>query len=224
MADINSTFLAQIEEVLKHYEKILSSAEYDDFSDISFDEYGKFRTLALAVIDRVAGPDSIYAEQAKSLPVDQKNLRNNMKHIPIIAGIVRALQDDVKNGFLDTARELFHGELFSDFLEMSDFLLGEGYKDAAAVMAGGVLESHLRQLCIKHGINVLDSSGKSRKAAQFNDDLYKAKVYSMVDQKSVMAWLDIRNKAAHAKYQEYTKDHVSVMILGIRGFIARCPA
>ena len=107
---------------------------------------------------------------------------------------------------------------------MAEFLLGEGFKDAAAVMAGGVLESHLRQLCIKHGINVLDSTGKPRKAAQFNDDLYKARVYSMVDQKSITAWLDIRNKAAHAKYQEYTKDHISIMILGIKGFIAHRPA
>jgi hypothetical protein len=222
MASINKTFLAQIDKVLKQYDSIYT--EYDDFSDVSFDDYGKFRTSVLAVIDRVAGPDSIYAVQAKSLPIDQKNFRNNMKHLPILVGIVRAMRDDVKNGYLNTARELFHGELFSDFLEMSDFLLGEGFKDAAAVMAGGVLESHLRQLCIKHGINVLDAAGKSRKAAQFNDDLYKAKVYSLVDQKSITAWLDIRNKAAHAKYQEYSKDHVSVMILGIRGFIARCPA
>ncbi len=224
MASINNIFLAQIDKVLEYFQSIEGRSKYDDFSNIPIEEYGKFRTLALTVIDRVAGPDSIYAEQAKSLPVDQKNFSLNMKLIPILAGIVRAMRDDVQNGFLDTSRELFHSELFSDFLEMSDYLLGEGYKDPAAVMAGGVLESHLRQLCIKHGINVVDAAGKPRKAAQFNDDLYKAKVYSMVDQKSVTAWLDIRNKAAHAKYQEYTKDHVSIMTLGVRSFMARYPA
>ena len=35
-----------------------------------------------------------------------------------------------------------------------------------------------------------------------------ADVYNKLDQKSVTSWLDLKNKAAHEKYSEYTKDQV----------------
>ena len=127
--------------MLAQFEEIAKKTKYRDFSDISYGMYTQLRTAALAVIDRVSGPESIYAKQANNLPVDERNMENNLRHIPLLAGIVTALRDDVSNGFLDTARELIHGELFGDFLEMADFLLSEGYKDAAAVMGGGVLET-----------------------------------------------------------------------------------
>ncbi|AIY39887.1 hypothetical protein LT85_0727 [Collimonas arenae] len=43
----------------------------------------------------------------------------------------------------------------------------------------------------------------------------------MLDQKSVTAWLDLRNKAAHGKYSEYTKEQVEVMCQGVVNFMAR---
>ena len=107
---------------------------------------------------------------------------------------------------------------------MSTHLLDEGYKDAAAVMIGSVLEEHLRQLCRKHSIDVeiIASSGKApKKADAMNADLAKQSVYNKLDQKNVTAWLDLRNKAAHGKYSEYTKEQVSIMLQGISDFMAR---
>lgn len=57
-----------------------------------------------------------------------------------------------------------------------------------------------------------------------NSDLVNAQVYSKLDQKNVTAWLDLRNKAAHGKYSEYTKDQVSLLIAGVRDFLTRNPA
>jgi hypothetical protein len=94
-------------------------------------------------------------------------------------------------------------------------------------MAGGVLESHLHQLAIKHNIDleiVVNSDVKPKKANQLNAELTKKDVYNLLEQKNITAWLDLRNKAAHANYEEYTKDHVSIMLLGLRGFITRYPA
>lgn len=218
--------MVQLDQVLASFKLIAEQTKYDDFSDVSLDTYGRFRASALGVINRVAGPDSIYAKQADALPFD-KNFHLNNQHIPILAGIVQALRNDVASGFLDSARELFHGELFSDFLEMADFLLSEGYKDAAAVIGGGVLETHLRQLCIRHGIDVdvtVGTQTKAKKAEQLNNDLTSANVYSKLDQKNVTSWLDLRNKAAHAKYAEYTKEQVALLFQSIRDFITRHPA
>jgi hypothetical protein len=57
-----------------------------------------------------------------------------------------------------------------------------------------------------------------------NSELAAAGTYSKLDQKSITAWLDLRNKAAHGKYVEYTQEQVSVMVSGIRDFIVRNPA
>ena len=110
------------------------------------------------------------------------------------------------------------------FLEMAHQLLAEGYKDPAAVMAGSVLEEHLRQLCQKHDIPTeITKPGcpQPKKADALNADLAKKQVYNKLDQKNVTAWLDLRNKAAHGKYQEYTKEQVSLMLQSLSDFLVR---
>jgi len=109
---------------------------------------------------------------------------------------------------------------------MSEHLLLNGYKDPAAVVTGSVLEEHLRQLCIKNEIEiVIENDGKiiPKKADHMNSDLAKAKVFNKLDQKSVTSWLDLRNKAAHGKYDEYTIDQVRLMHQSVTDFITRNP-
>ncbi len=143
-------------------------------------------------------------------------------------GIVQALRDDLNAGYIQNLVELAHGEVFADFLEMALHLSDSGYKDAAAVIAGSTLEGHIRELCHKHGISIeevkKDGSTRPLKTDRLNADLAKAAVYSKLDQKSITAWLDLRNKAAHGKYNEYSADQVILLIEGIRGFITRVSA
>src|SRR5260370_4051184 len=109
---------------------------------------------------------------------------------------------------------------------MADHLLCEGYKDPAAVIAGGVLEEHLRKLCQKHTlpINTITPQGNHpKKASLMNDDLARADVYSKLEQKNITAWLDLRNNAAHGKYAEYDAKHVEYLITGLKHFVARYP-
>ncbi len=40
----------------------------------------------------------------------------------------------------------------------------------------------------------------------------------------VTAWLDIRNNAAHAKYDEYSAEEVRIFLLGLRNFVMKYPA
>jgi hypothetical protein len=144
-----------------------------------------------------------------------------------IIGIVAALRDDIKAGNMESLTELVHGELFGDFLEMAQHLLDEAYKDAAAVIAGSSLEAHLKQLCQKNNIDTeitISSRIEPKKADLINSELTKAEAYTKLDQKNITAWLDLRNKAAHGKYEEYTKEQVSNMISGVRDFLTRNPA
>jgi hypothetical protein len=143
-------------------------------------------------------------------------------------GVVLALRDDIKQGYIQTLAELVHGEIFADFLEMAQHLVDSNYKDAAAVICGSTLESHIRKLCLKNGIALeevgKDGGLKPKKADLLNAELAKAQAYSLIDQKSITAWLDLRNKAAHGNYGQYSADQVVLFISGVRDFIARNPA
>lgn len=119
---------------------------------------------------------------------------------------------------------LVSAEVFSDFLDMAGYLLEQGYKDAAAVMIGSVLEEHLRQLCQANSIDTFDTK-KGRKIPKagniLNQSLRKAKVYNQIDSRSIEFWFDIRNQAAHGNYCQYTREQVELMLRGVLEFLAR---
>ena len=111
-------------------------------------------------------------------------------------------------------------------MEMAEYFLSEGYKDPAAVIIGGVLEEHLRQLCQKNSIPITNTKGGKAvpvKANQLNQDLVKAGQYNKLEMKNVIAWLDLRNKAAHGEYDKYDESQVKGMLQGVMGFITRNP-
>ncbi len=135
-------------------------------------------------------------------------------------GVIKAAIQDVKEGRLRKFTDIVTAELFDNFLEMAEYLLSAKYKDPAAVLIGGVLEEHLRNLCTHNTIDI-DEDGKRKKADKMNADLYKASVYNRLDNKAVTALLDLRNKAAHGEYNTYTIEQVSLMLKGVHDFLTR---
>lgn len=107
---------------------------------------------------------------------------------------------------------------------MSEHLLEEGYKDAAAVIAGTVIEQHLRALCVLNSIATTQPDGKWRKAEMLNQDLVKAGATTTLEQKMVTSWLGLRNAAAHGEYEKYEETQVRLMIQAVSFFMARHPA
>lgn len=212
--------LKQIDAVLAKHRELRSRSKYDDCSDQPDPEVTALITLMCDTIHRFAPPDSQYVESKKAI---LKSGVENPCVVPHIAGVLSALRTAYETGYLATVAELIHADIFSDFLKMAEYLLSEGYKDPAAVIIGSVLEEHLRQLCVKKGIAVT-VAGKAKKADLLNSDLAAQSVYSKLDQKSITAWLDLRNKAAHGKYTEYSKEQVALLLQGVRDFMARVPA
>jgi hypothetical protein len=212
--------LKQIDAVLQRYRQLASRSHYSDCSDQPEGEITTVITLMSDCIRRFA---PLGGQHRDSLQAILKSYGvNNACTVPHIAGVLDALRVSYENGYLATVSELIHAEMFSDFLEMAEYLLSEGYKDPAAVIAGSVLEEH-RRLALRSGIDV-NVGGKPKKADQLNADLAGQAVYSKLDQKSVTSWLDLRNRAAHGKYSEYSRDQVALYMQGIRDFIARLSA
>lgn len=214
-------FIQQLESIINEYQAKRSTSQYDDGSDvISNTEVRQFQIRAMAAIERAVGRGSVYYEKANAV-LDEKT--HSYDHLASIIGITESLLFDVKSGYLKSLEELIHADVFSDFIEMADHLNSTGYKDAAAVMAGSTLESHLKNLASKHAVSI-ESSGKPKKADTINSDLVKSGAYSKLDQKNVTAWLDLRNKAAHGNYSEYDKQQVALLISSVRDFLTRNPA
>lgn len=84
--------------------------------------------------------------------------------------------------------------MFGDLLEQSEHLLEQGYYQAAAVLAGGILEDSLRKLCQTHGVSI----PAKPKIDAMNSELTKKGIYSVLVQKRITWLADIRNKAAIA--------------------------
>lgn len=222
---IQGSFLQQLKEIIEQYNNLKGKAKYDDLSDLGYTVAFNLTVRARAAIERVSGIKSPYTKQVEEiLSIENDNEYNKLK---MIIGVVEGLAVDLESGYLSSITEIIHGDIFSDFLEMAFYLLDSGFKDAAAVIAGGTLESHLRQLSTKHKIDIEHKSSKGirpKKADQINSDLAKAEAYTKLEQKNITAWLDIRNKAAHGDYESYEKENVSLMIAGLRDFITRFPA
>lgn len=180
----------------------------------------QMQTRCLAAIERAAGHQSAYWSQANRI---LEFVTYSETHLENLVGVAESLLHNIRAGYLKTLQELVHGDVFGDFLEMAQYLLDSGYKDAAAVIAGSTLEAHLKQLCKKHGV-ATDVAGKPKKADTINSELAKVPAYSPLDQKSVTAWLGLRNNAAHGDYGLYDKGQVGLLIGSIRDFITRIPA
>jgi hypothetical protein len=191
------------------------------FNNMDAAEATSLATAWLAGIERLSEPGSEYREVARSAVEEWGSDRMLLPHLH---GVLIALRADYEAGFVVTLRELIHADVFGDFLESAEHLIAAGYKDAAGVIVGSVLEEHLRKLSTKAGVPIVDAKGGPRKADSLNADLVKAGVYNTLQQKAVTAWLGLRNHAAHGNYSQYDKAQVGALLRDVREFLIRLPA
>lgn len=171
-----------------------------------------------ATIERLA-PNSAYVAEAQAL-----RMPNMQWYVTAMIEMLRCIRADYEGGYMRRIEELVHANVFSDFLAMAEELLNKRYKDPAAVLAGTVLEGHLRSLAVRHDVPYEDAEGRRLRANRLNADLASAEVYNGLEQKNVTAWLDLRNKAAHGDFEQYESGHVAALIQSVREFMIRHPA
>ncbi len=224
MTNIEDIFVKQLQDIADEYDGYVKKSDNYDASDVlSEGDVSRLRTRAFAAIERVVGRNSDYYKQAQDSAMDTKN---NTKYMILqqIIGSVNALLADIESNYLKSLTEIVHSNLFSDYLEMAQHLLDNGYKDAAVVIAGSTLEAHLKQLADKFGIGTSKTDGSPKKSDQINSELTKIQAYEKIDQKNITAWLGLRNEAAHGNYEKYDEQQANLLISCIRDFITRTPA
>jgi len=161
------------------------------------------------------GEDSIHYESFLQLEKPQ-TFESKSSVLKRLVSILRACLDDLNNGFLISFKQIIQAEVFDSELEQATYFLNENYKIPAAVIAGVVLETAIKELCINNGIDIYLPDGKrEKKLEKLNEDLTKSGVYPLTQQKKVTYYADIRNNAAHGKPENFDPEDVRDMIKGI---------
>lgn len=218
-----SQLLQRLDDLLALGTRTLATSrkvQYASFVESTL--FNEFRSASLSFLSASVGESHVYFRE-----FDKRVTSSTPSDIYDGSGILRALRTEVAADWLRTVRALVSADIFGDYLEMAEHLLTESYKDPAGVLVGGVLEGHLRTLATNRQIDLTYiSNGRTlRKTADaLNSELYKAAAYTSLDQKAVLSWLDLRNRAAHGQYATYTGEQVATMLSGVRDFILRVPA
>lgn len=142
-----------------------------------------------------------------------RSYTTNYERMLELKAAFEAAREDYEGGYCNSLRNLVHAELFAIELEQASELLRAGYKVPAAVVAGVVLETTLRGLCVQHGIE----PGKLNK---MNADLAKGGHFNLLVQKRITALADIRNNAAHGHPEKFSEADVRDMIAQVETFVA----
>jgi hypothetical protein len=213
-------YLERVEHLLELAREVMKTRySHTDIiyaDSVRSEKFAELRSSSLSFIKSLYSESHpFFIDFEKKVHIGQAN------EVEIALGILSSIKTEIEKGWIVSLKGLVSAEIFTDFIEMAEHLLEEGYKDPAAVIIGGVLEEHLRQICVVNGIEILDVKGKPKKADLLNSGLTSAVIYNRLDHKNVTSWLDLRNKAAHGKYSEYNKEQVVSMLKAVTEFVSR---
>jgi hypothetical protein len=223
MENLDKTIINLFEDLIREGKEIRDAVDSLDNGEYLDKQYTtraiSWTSRTVNLLEKVCPENSIYLTFIDYYPDDVKYLTNrNVDIMNSFLGSLDGACNDYKVGLLSDIRNFLRAEIFTDFLEMGEYLLNEGYKDAAAVIIGSVLEDTLRKLAIEKNIEILNSNGKPKTMEPLNQDLKKANVYNEFTRKQVTTWADLRNNAAHGHYDEYNIKEVKTMLYFVQSF------
>lgn len=217
------------QKLLNRYEQLIEEAEtikslittkyseysgnYSDLGEDGDAQYLQWKVKVKNLLKLSSGENSVHYKEFV-LSEEMQMYDTNPKVLKRLIPILIAAYDDLKGGFLVSFKQIVQAEVFDSELEQARSLLKSGYKNAAAVIAGVVLETAIKELCLNNSIDL-----EKKKLTRLNDDLAKAGVYNTLQQKQITALADIRNNAAHGDYEKFTHQDVETMIKDIERFL-----
>jgi hypothetical protein len=216
---LNKVIARQFEELEKQASQVEASKEVHHNEMFGGGEYVnndlllKWKVKVRSLLSKLCGEDSQYFKQFEEEEDSGIVGTTNFEIFKGLRSIFIAAKEDFESGYLSSIKTLVQSEVFDSELEQAKELLSGGYSTAAAVIAGVVLETALRDLCDRNGI----LHGKLDK---MNADLVKAGVYNTLNQKRITALADVRNSAAHGNPDKFTVQDVTDMIRDVHQFLA----
>ncbi|HEX8372180.1 MAG TPA: hypothetical protein VF585_05345 [Chthoniobacterales bacterium] len=235
---IEQKYHARFEELIREGQSIRESVKtipgeyYEDFVgrmqqhaptfEMDWPRVVKWRTHCASLLDQVIPENSVHSSVAKDLLLITKT-----NQLDWAVNVMCAIAEDIKHGFIGDLSAAIEAAVASDYLGQAESLLRDGQKGKyehvpAAVLAGAVLEKALRTLCTQQAppVSITTPKGEPKTMNPLIDDLKRAGLFNELKAKQLRSWADIRNKAAHGEFDEFTPLDVDQMIKGITNFLA----
>ncbi len=215
--DTSQKFQVRIDHLIAKGKRVLAthrppSPNVIGFPTLDAGAFAGWRTQCLSLLTNLLGADHPYAV---SFEADVKEGYRSSVRIGV--GILRAVREDLQDGFLTNVRTLVSADVFADFLDMAKHLLDRQYKDSAASLCGAVLEQGLRRIATARGVKVREKDDLNA----LNQKLAAKGVYTRLLQKRLAVWIDVRNAADHGRFSDYSKSDVVEMHAGVFSFLAQ---
>lgn len=177
--------------------------------------FADWRSQGLAFLRSVLPSEHTYVAEfsAVTTPQDPYDPRGSTRNAGV--GVLTAFREDLAAGYLTEVRKLISAEVFTDFLDMAQHLLDEGYYHAAASVTGAVLEDALRRTLRDQDVKATGNLESMNQVA-LDQGLYRPLVFTQVK-----VWIGLRNDADHGNWAAVEADRVQSMIRDLPSFLAR---
>ena len=125
--------------------------------------------------------------------------------------IVKSMGERFRSSLFDI-RQLAQADLFDSEIDAAKELIKNKFFRAAGVVAGVVLERHLKEVCGAHAVTIRK---RAPQMSDLNDALKGANVIDIPQWRSIQHLGDIRNLCAHDGESEPTADQVGDLLAGV---------
>jgi len=208
--------LARLDELVKEGEAVLRTEQTNEWGYYVVDSVPakEWEGKVASVVRMAFGADSIHTRQIEA-NIEKGSL---VPHAKTIFSALKAARSDWAGDFVGDVRKLAEADVCADLLGQASHLEDNKYHLAAVVIAGAVLEQHIRSMCDSRSIATNTDKGASKNLELMNQELTKANAYDMVRAHQIRTWSALRNDAAHG--QPFDEKHVPDYLRGITDFCA----
>jgi hypothetical protein len=191
---------------------------------IDWPSFVEWRTNCITLLDNIIPSNSIHRATVDGF----NSLKNDKGQLQFGVSFLKSIQDDFKNGYLDSLSLEIEAELSGDYMGQAESLLNEGTTGRndhvpAAVLAGAVLEKSLKTICaqISPPEPTVNEKGNPLMMDALISCLKKRGVFNEIVAKQLRTWAGIRNSAAHGEFENFNRVQVESMLVGIESFLAQ---
>ena len=191
---------------------------------VDWPEFVQWRTNCTTLLDQLVPTSSAHRVTADGF----KTIKNNRYSLQFGIQFLKAVSEDFDQGFFDDIGTQIEAEIAADYLGQAKTLVESELREQissapAAVLSGAVLERCLRSMCeqLSPPEPTTLNNGKPLTLNPLIDALRKRGAFNELRAKQLRAWADIRNSAAHGRFEEFTTDEVKAMVRGIELFLTQ---
>ena len=191
-------------EALQFVKKFIPERTADFIALYKNEKRKEVTHLTYTISDAIIG---LVTSRAGEIITDSKSaLPKMLQQISILRSAKKLIDSVIYSMDFSIRADLFDSEL-----DAAEGLIKSGFLRAAGAMCGVVLEKHLHQVCVQHGI-VLKK--KSPTINDYNEELKNAAVIDLPTWRHIQLLGDLRNLCCHNKHIEPTKEQTTDLLNG----------